>query len=621
MQTVATPGWYERLMACLGPWKRPDSGSLNLEPTVIARELLVWARDDGRWNPQANRDWLSLLEDLDVSWTQLGPRLAEVANVNSELEALRTVAATSPDHRRVVTAAAEILESALRGSDALVAAFDDLVDAVRREGRPGPANHGTQWRLALFASVAEQSGYDWGIAANRVRYSMEAVTRRSDHGLLQAARNALTRPPEQGHSIVWLAVNHAYTWGSSPNPTVQLFNGEGLLAVLENWTGPRDGVPPELASNPTRLPEACPKVSTGNDPKDEIPVTFARVDLGDGPVAGARDRALETLELLLARASANRRGTSWRISGVHLHFVDGEIVFESTGPVGDPDVYDRPGRLSIIHDHTAREVHDESERLRAHLPVRDGRMHDALQLSKWLANARDSPAPARLVLSGRILEQTANWAGLKVRALVEDLLSWAWARNELGRELAGAAFKAFHRPPHEPLPASVQEFARVRRQVIIEPRADNPGAVRVPAALEHLTWLADQFPAETDLGATLSSLQQRLSDGPMTAETLESMRLQLLRCNRRAVRTRNALVHGGPLVLAVAESVVDVHDHLGSQALEWVISGLAAERSLREVFAERRLQYADAVSRLRDGGDPRIIIAGLFSHRNNSDVA
>lgn len=231
-QTMATPGWYDRLMACLGPWKRPDSGSLNLEPAVIARELLVWARDDGRWNPQANRDWLSLLEDLDVSWTQLGPRLAEVANVKSELEALRTVAAISPAHRDVVTAAAEILKSALSGPNALVAAFDDLVDAVRREGSPGPPKSETQWRLALFASVAEQSGYDWSIAANRVRYSMEAVTRRSDHDLLQAARNALTRPPDQGHSIVWIAVNHAHTWGPSPNPTVQLFNGEWLLAVV-----------------------------------------------------------------------------------------------------------------------------------------------------------------------------------------------------------------------------------------------------------------------------------------------------------------------------------------------------------------------------------------------------
>src|SRR5918996_3837803 len=37
-----------------------------------------------------------------------------------------------------------------------------------------------------------------------------------------------------------------------------------------------------------------------------------------------------------------------------------------------------------------------------------------LQLSEWLTRARSSSPPARLVLSGRIIEQAANWADVSV---------------------------------------------------------------------------------------------------------------------------------------------------------------------------------------------------------------
>jgi hypothetical protein len=70
-------------------------------------------------------------------------------------------------------------------------------------------------------------------------------------------------------------------------------------------------------------------------------------------------------------------------------------------------------------------------------------------------------------------------------------------------------------------------------------------------------------------------------------------------------------VHGGPLITAVAESVVGV-DSLGSQALEWVIEALAAERALPEVFADHGRRYADAVSRLREGGDPQVELSQLL---------
>ncbi len=54
-----------------------------------------------------------------------------------------------------------------------------------------------------------------------------------------------------------------------------------------------------------------------------------------------------------------------------------------------------------------------------------------------------------------------------------------------------------------------------------------------------------------------------------------------------------------------------MQDTLGSQALEWAIDGLAAERPVPEVFAECRGRNANALERLGGGGDPTVeMIAG-----------
>jgi hypothetical protein len=610
------PRWLIRLTSNLNRWQRPLAGPRNLDPAVAAQELLAWTQDDGRWNPRAQRDWQSLLDDVDASWSRLGPLLAQAADVDDYLVALRSVRAapiiSAADHRSTVDRAARALETAFDDPEALIAAFDDLFAAAQQNSHPDSLDDETRWRLALLASVGVRNGHDWGVIAERVQRALQWTTGKPVAESADAVHRALRTPPGDGHSIVWLAVDHAWSWGASPNPSVQLINGDWLLAVLRDWDGPREGVPDELAADPQTLVNACSRFDDSATPEEQLPVTFARIDLGTGPTAGVRERARDTLELLISRASALQGGTNWKISGVCLHFVDGELIFTTSGPIGDPGIYDRLTRTDILNDPTGATINKEAKRLRAHLPVTDGRLHEALQLSEWLAQARRSSPPARLVLSGRILEQTANWAGVPVPTLVDDYLALPWAWDRIAADLSRAGTTAVLRLRGSDGTSSSQDERQTFLDISGElfDKGDDRGRPRARPwdVLHRLDWLIEQHHADTEIGDYLRELRQRLADGPAAAAWIDDLCDELKTRNARAVRTRNVVVHGGPMVTAVAKTVVGIQDALGKQALDWVIDGLAAGKTLPDVFAEHRTRYIDALGRLRANGDPN---AGL----------
>jgi hypothetical protein len=609
--TPHRPRWLIRLSASIGRWDRPRAAGPVLDPLVVAGELNAWVQDPSRWSPRAAADWRSLLDDVVRSWSQLGPRLAEVAAVSETLNALRIAGGAeglmSTSNRPAIEQAARVLQSALSSARAIDAAVDDLLDAAQHSRRPESLDTPARWRLALLASVSEDHGHDWAVVAERMRRAMEWYREAPTSDIISEVQRVLRGAPATGHSVVWLAINHASAWGQSPNPSVQLFDGDWLLSVLANWSGPRQGVPPELAADPERLPQLCQRIDADLPPGDQLPVAFVRIDLGEGLVAGARERAMDILDLLIARASSLQGGTNWRAAGVCLHYVDGEAVFESALSLGDPDVYSRLTRGDILNDPTAETIRHETVRLRGHLPVADERLHAALRLSKWLSEARTASPAARLVLSGRVLEQVARWTDLSVPKLVHDHLAWAWAWGRIGRELRTAGTAAVLRLPGAHAAGGEQErekFLLANREILGVSHDGARPRAQPWRTLERLDWLVDQHPAESEIGDYLREIQGRLADGVAARAWIEEALGELKVLNARAVRTRNSIVHGGPLVAEVAETIVATHDSLASQALEWATEALALGTDLGASFASHRLRFVDAFARLRAGVDP-----------------
>lgn len=605
------PEWFRVLKGALSRWTRPVGSSVELEPADVGDELEAWVHDESRWAAlgRSDRDWRSLLIDVTGSWSRLGPHLECVSNAIVPVTALRDVLAAKrvreDEHRGAIEAASAQLATAFRRPGALLAAFDDALCMAEEHARPGSLAPPALWRLALMASVGERQGHDWAVIAERIHRAVGRIGQ-PFVDRVDAAREALQSEPVQGHSIVWLSVDHAYSWGRSPVEQVQFFDGDWLLAVLRNWTGPRDGVPAELAADPAFMPQIWHRIDE-DEPRDEqLPVVFARIDLGHGPTAGAYERARDTLELLLARASALQGGTAWRISGNFVHFVDGRPVHEASGPVGDPDIYDQLTRYTVLHgDPTARTIKREVVRLRDHLPVTDPRLREALQLGQWLHDARLTSPPARLVLSGRIVEQCARWADLRPSDLVLDHLAWPRCWDHLAGELERAGRTAvFNLQEHDSSESARQTFLDVSAELLERdhglgsPRAD-PWKV-----LQRLGWLASRFSPDHWIGHWLTDLSTRLCSGPTVAAWLACLESEFVTRHARAIRTRNVIVHGGPLSVPTARSIVGFYDGLAARALEWTMDGLLSHATVHELFAKRRSQYVAAVDALRAGAAP-----------------
>ena len=211
------PRWLIRLAAKLRRWERPAASARDLEPALVAHELLAWSRDDGRWHPRAKRDWHSLFDDVQRSWSRLGPRLTAVVAVHDELAALRQVRAASSisaeAHRSVVERAASALGTAFDHTEGLVAAADDLFEAAERSRQPGSIDEVTQWRLAVLASVGEKQGHDWAVIADRVRRALESTHDKETKQSIEAVHRSLCAPAGEGRSVVWLTVDYAWASG------------------------------------------------------------------------------------------------------------------------------------------------------------------------------------------------------------------------------------------------------------------------------------------------------------------------------------------------------------------------------------------------------------------------
>ena len=195
-----------------------------------------------------------------------GSRMPAMSTQLAVLREVRARSASLIENRPTVEGAADVLGTAFDGPSALSAAVDDLFAVAKRNTNPGSLDDETSWHLVLFAVVSEQHGHDWAITADRFRRALEWTHAQPLEDSIKAVHKALNAPPEHSHSIVWLAINHAYAWGLPPSPAIELFDGDWLLEVLSHWEGPREGVPPELAADPKRLPEACPRIDEDAHP-------------------------------------------------------------------------------------------------------------------------------------------------------------------------------------------------------------------------------------------------------------------------------------------------------------------------------------------------------------------
>ena len=84
--------------------------------------------------------------------------------------------------------------------------------------------------------------------------------------------------------------------------------------------------------------------------------------------------------------------------------------------------------------------------------------------------------------------------------------------------------------------------------------------------------------------------------------------LEAERMEARRLRTRNALVHGGPLAPATVEVVALFAEHLAGEALAACVEGRLLGEDLIDYFLDRDRRLADIRARLRAEAKPSEVL-------------
>ena len=465
--------WEDRIVARLHdvlrttPPPRAPVGVLG--PVAALAELERWLADDHQWRAAQWRDWSSLIVDVCDAFDALphrarsamaaagsAPWLAALVTQRRRLER-DGKDAIGAALRTDLAGALAGLRAALETHHVLAGIWDDLVRAVRVG-----AYEREEATAALLGEVVAARGSAWEPLADRIRgvladigLDVEAARAEissaprpaprvtseaagaSAKERLALARALLAVPVEGGRRVVWLAFPHGRVdqFVLPVGESVTLFDGSWLASVLQHWdesAHAHDKVPKEVVEHRDEV------LSSWRRSEDLDRFAAVRVDLGSGNIANALDRAKDSADALL-RLTALHTGTQppWR-PGPFIMFVDGRLHSRTIGLDEVHAARHRPRGP----DHVSACVATLADLVGPHLPVTAREVHEALELLRWLDEARETWDPARLALCDRVVEQAAGWAGKpdgQRFALAHLAAPWAWSQVMGEIDAAGRA--------------------------------------------------------------------------------------------------------------------------------------------------------------------------------------
>jgi hypothetical protein len=617
--TGDTDQTIERVSAALQDAKGDVQWPDRLDLPVVVAELDLWAADERQWRRGSRQSWVSLLDDLLAALKPLGAHTGDAAAVpalHSEAKVCRRLLAEEesrfdPALRQRLAKLATTIRERFVTVDVRLALWTDLVE--RTGNHDGAVIVARQ--LLAFASW-------WG----RERDGMVGVLHAALHGSvaywgddasptgeerLAAAETILRTDPGSAHLVVWfrylLAPLHE-NW-LDVGPAVRVYRGDWLVGAIENGHSHPD-LPEEARtdSGSTSLEIFLGERNRAHDTDTERPVAYVRVDLGDESPSRAVEVATDTAQAIASLGVLHGADANiWLLDDAWVMFADGEMAGSSTGPVVvEEPTFDQ--RIAVHHDRTGEGIAEVAERFGSLLPVRDRNVHAATTLLGWLRDARGSGGPVQIVLFDRVIESVAGWAGVNsMRRFVRDeLIPW-WAYKRIRESVYQAGFSAIHGsmlgyPDGSPEREAHKEILeRADLQVL---GADGRSSINLRTVIQDAAWLRDRVPENSKAHRHLSRLASRLATGQTTLSWWDDLERQARIMEARRYRTRNALVHGGPLAQGTVQAIGAFAEHMAGEALASSIEGRLLQRDLVDHFLARGDRVTSVRARLKDGDPP-----------------
>ena len=627
------------IVAALSAGKLDDPWPEHLQLRDALDELMRWVSDDHQWGaPRSASHWRSLIGDVVDALSDLGPSgqtvlaaqqaIAELAQ-HAEAFVSKSEVKDPALRERLSQCTCDIARRAKEPNVLLLAVWDDLVAAARDRDTATAIARG-------LLSLATWIGHDGEWFVRRITQALdgeegmrvdgELVSPETGTPLeerLAAARAAVTVAPARAHMTVWLRFRLAQIRSLPVIPIgeeVRIYSGDWLRSCL-CAPAPHHELPPEATGKDAIfLRDFCgveqAHVEAGGPPHDpnEIPTAYIRVVVGEQFAARAVDIARSNAEALAALGAVyGEEPTMWRLDRSYLVF-SGDRLAGSCDEAEEPPWTETVG---VAEDRTAEIVRRLSERLAGHVPFRDTELEEAMAMFGWLRGARSAPPAARLILCDRVIEAVCGWVGKRKRdAFVrEDVIPW-WAHLRVEFLVTKVARRLLYSDPSARLPAD-DPFRAVWNEIVNhEPLGLRKHLRKVTTStlIAEVPWLLERVPLDTPLGQDLAELQRCTRTGADALAYWDSWQARGERIEVRRLRTRNAIIHGGPLAPGTVDSVALFAEHLASQALITSLDAKLAGKTIPDHFQDRRARITDMRRRLRhdDPKDPpaRILFIG-----------
>ncbi|HTX11529.1 MAG TPA: hypothetical protein VME22_23100 [Solirubrobacteraceae bacterium] len=624
--------FQRRLITALRDAEESSAYPANLSLHEAIEEIDLWVQDERGWRNTRGHNWASLLLDLDDAIEATGGALTaaglEVARARASLKECAAVLGKSGDNspdedlRQRLRLHTEELRTAAGDARTFGFAFDALVDAASR-------GHHERGTARVLLGLVRTAGRDPKLVAsqlcNLVHGKDSAVTEArqalADDGAGQCdelglearidlARRWLGAPFELGDAVVWLAL-----WSAridpepvaGVGPSVQLFDGPWMFEQVGLDAADRDdGLPAELTTQvEPDLESFLLSHQSSGDGLREPAIAFVRIAVADCVEAEVLQRARETAELLTGLASLHGASHNlWMLSDSYLMLADG-ATYHGTVPgalKGNPHPLNE---VDLVRDRTLSILRSEATALGSKLPATDAQLQAAGKLLGWLRAAAGAPAPARLVLTDRVIEQVSGWAGISDRSrFTREYLQPVWAYNRIREEIVSATVEAVTAVRFSP--GGEQKYFDILNNHDL---GYKPGeSIDLAGALRQIDWLLGLLPAGYPPERRLRVVRDRTIVGQATAAWWDQLASDFKRIDRRANRTRNALVHGGPIAGPTVDAVINFREAIARDAMAGATYALMRDVSPVDHFIGRRDRMVRRRQQLGDGVAPPIAL-------------
>jgi hypothetical protein len=211
------------------------------------------------------------------------------------------------------------------------------------------------------------------------------------------------------------------------------------------------------------------------------------------------------------------------------------------------------------------------------------------------------------VLCDRAIETVSGWAGISTpRRFVDAYLIPSWAHRRMLNEIGAIAIDVVHndeRQHYFPNSPEHQSWAEIVNDPELDLRraAESWSAEALGRIIARLAWLSERIPEGHPARRRIELLERNVRTPKSTLAWFDRLVEQGRLNESRRSRTRNALMHGGPLTNGIVEVVLPFALYMADESLGSALDAHLDNQPAEAAFLTRSRELERMRRRLAEG--------------------